>query len=146
MLALSTRRCPMADKARRVDYWYVTVPDRPGEALKVLKPLKDGGVNMLAQLAFPSGSGQSQLDLVPENVDAFRSAAAKAGLKLSDSKRAFHVQGDDRPGAVADSLSKLADANVNVTSYAASCAGGNYGLVLWVSSADYERAARALGV
>jgi hypothetical protein len=136
----------MADKARRVDYWYVTVPDRPGEAVKVLKPLKDGGASMLAQLAFPSGDGQSQLDLVPEDVDAFRNAAAKAGLKLSDSKRAFYVEGNDRPGAVADTLSKLADANVNVTSYAASCAGGNYGLVLWVSASDYERAAGALGV
>jgi hypothetical protein len=136
----------MADKARRVDYWYVTVPDRPGEAMKVLKPLKDSNVNMLAQLAFPSGNGQTQLDLVPENVDAFRSTAAKAGLKLSDSKRAFHVQGSDRPGAVADTLSRLADASVNVTSYAASCAGGSYGLIVWVSPADYERAARSLGV
>lgn len=136
----------MADKARRVDYWYVTVPDRPGEARKVLSPLKEAGVNMLAQLAFPSGSGQSQLDLVPENVEAFRSAAARAGLKLSEAKHAFLIGGDDRPGAVADTLAKLADGNVNVTSYAASRAGGNYALVVWVSPADYERAAKALGV
>lgn len=136
----------MADKARRVDYWYVTVPDRPGEARKVLSPLKEANVNLLAQLAFPSGNGQSQLDLVPENVEAFRSAAAKAGLKLSDSKRAFLIQGDDRAGAVADTLTKLADADVNVTAYAASSAGGNYGLIVWVPPADYERAARGLGV
>jgi prephenate dehydratase len=136
----------MADKARRVDYWYVTVPDRPGEARKVLSPLKEANVNMLAQLAFPTGDGQSQLDLVPENGEAFRNAAAKAGLKLSDSKRAFLVQGDDRAGAVADTLAKLADASVNVTAYAATCADGRYGLLVWVWPADYERAAQALGV
>ena len=136
----------MADKARRVDYWYVTVPDRPGEARKVLAPLKSSNVNMLAQLAFPSGSGQSQLDLVPENVEAFRNAAAKAGLKLSEAKRAFLIQGGDRAGAVADTLTKLADASVNVTAYAASCGGGNYSLVVWVPPADYERAAKGLGV
>ncbi len=136
----------MADKARRVNYWYVTVPDRAGEAQKVLTPLKEANVNLLAQLAFPSGKGESQVDLVPENVEAFRSAAAKAGLKLSDAKHAFLVQGQDRPGAVADSLAKLADASVNVTAYAASSAGASFALVVWVAPADYERAARALGV
>ena len=114
----------MADKARGVDYWYVTVPDRPGEARKVLSPLKEANVNLLAQLAFPTGNGQSQIDLVPENVEAFRNTAAKSGLKLSDSKRAFLVQGDDRAGAVADTLTKLADANVNVTAYSAARADG----------------------
>lgn len=136
----------MADKARRVDYWYVTVPDRPGEARKVLSPFKQENVNMLAQLAFPTGDGQSQLNLVPENGDAFRNAAAKAGLKLSDSKRAFLIQGDDRAGAVADTLAKLADANVNVTAYFAAGTDGRYGLVVWVWPADYERAAQSLEV
>jgi hypothetical protein len=28
---------------------------------------------------------------------------------------------------------------------AAACAGGKYGLVVWVRPTDYERAARALG-
>jgi predicted amino acid-binding ACT domain protein len=55
------------------------------------------------------------------------------------------IQGDDRAGAVADTFTKLADANVNVTAAAATTAGGNYGLLVWVSPADYERAAQALG-
>ena len=135
----------MADKTRRVEYYYVTVPDRPGEAKKVLSALKQSNVNLLACLAFPSGNGQTQLDLVPENAAALKQAAAKAGLKLSDSKRAFLIQGDDRAGAVADTLTKLADGNINVTATAATCAGGNYGLLVWVSPTDYERAAGALG-
>lgn len=135
----------MADKARRVDYYYVTVPDRPGEGKKVLSALKESKVNLLAYLGFPSGNGKAQLDLVPENAGALKKAAEKAGIKLSDVKKAFLIQGDDRPGAVADSIAKLADANVNVTSAAATCAAQKYGLVIWVRPADYERAARALG-
>lgn len=135
----------MADKARRVDYYYVTVPDRPGEGKKVLSALKESKVNLLAYLGFPSGNGKAQLDLVPENGGALKKAAEKAGIKLSDVKKAFLIQGDDRPGAVADSIAKLADANVNVTSAAATCAAEKYGLVIWVRPADYERAARALG-
>jgi hypothetical protein len=135
----------MADKTRRVEYYYVTVPDRPGEGKRVLSALKQSNVNLLAYLGFPSGDGNSQLDLVPENANALKQAAGKAGLKLSDSKWAFLIQGDDRAGAVADTLAKLADANLNVTAASAATAGGNYGLVVWVSPSDYERAARALG-
>jgi len=135
----------MADKTRRVEYYYVTVPDRPGEGKKVLSALKESNVNLLAYLGFPSGDGNSQLDLVPEDADALKQAAGKAGLKLSDSKRAFLIQGDDRAGAVGDTLAKLADAGVNVTAATATTAEGKYGLVLWVSPTDYERAAKALG-
>lgn len=135
----------MADTVRRVEYCYVTVPDKPGEGRRVLKALKENGVNLLAYLGFPSGNGQSQIDLVPENVDSLKRAAEKAGLKLSERKRAFLVQGKDQVGAVADTLSKLADANINVTAAAASCAGENYGMILWVAPGDYDKAARALG-
>jgi hypothetical protein len=135
----------MADTVRGVDYYYVTVPDTPGEGQRILSALKERGVNLLAFLGFPSG-GQSQIDLVPEDPQALRDAAAQAGVTLSEAKRAFLIQGDDRVGAVADTLGKLADANVNVTAAAAAGAGsGRYGMILWVSEADYDRAASALG-
>jgi hypothetical protein len=135
----------MADTVRGVDYYYVTVPDTPGEGQRILSALKDRGVNLLAFLGFPSG-GQSQIDLVPEDAQALREAAEQAGVTLSEAKRAFLIQGDDRVGAVADALGKLAEASVNVTAAAAAGAGsGRYGMILWVSEADYDRAANALG-
>jgi hypothetical protein len=135
----------MADTVRGVDYYYVTVPDTPGEGQRILSALKERGVNLLAFLGFPSG-GQSQIDLVPEDAQALRDVAEQAGVTLSAAKRAFLIQGDDRVGAVADALSKLAEANVNVTAAAAAGAGsGRYGMILWVSEADYDRAANALG-
>jgi hypothetical protein len=49
-------------------------------------------------------------------------------------------------GAVADATAKLADANVNVTAVAAAGAGsGRFGMIVWVASDDYERAAEVLG-
>jgi hypothetical protein len=136
----------MADTVRSVDYFYVTVPDTPGEAQRILSALKDSGVNLLAFLGFPVGGGQSQLDLVPEDAAALKSAADQAGVTLSEAKRAFLIQGDDRVGAVADTLAKLAAANVNVTAASAAGAGsGRFGMILWVAAGDYERAAHALG-
>jgi hypothetical protein len=135
----------MADTVRGVDYYYVTVPDAPGEGQRLLSALKDRGVNLLAFLGFPEG-GRSQLDLVPEDADALRAAAEQAGVTLSEAKRAFLIQGDDRVGAVADAMDKLAGANVNVTAAAATGAGsGRYGMIIWVAPGDYERAAAALG-
>ena len=113
----------MADTARSVEYQYATVPDAPGEVQRILSALQAGGVNLVAFLGFPKGDGQSQIDLVPEDTDALRAAAEQAGVTLSDVKRAFLIQGDDRVGAVADATKKLAEANVNVTAAAAVTAG-----------------------
>jgi hypothetical protein len=136
----------MADTVRSVDYYYVTVPDRPGEGQRILTALDERGVNLLAYLGFPVGGGQSQVDLVPDDPEALRDAAGQAGVTLSEAKRAFLIQGEDRVGAVAATTAKLAEANVNVTAAAATGAGsGRYGMILWVAAADYERAADALG-
>ncbi len=44
----------MADTIRQVDYYYATVPDKPGEGARVAGVLRDAGVNLLAFHAFPS--------------------------------------------------------------------------------------------
>ncbi|MGH7545378.1 MAG: hypothetical protein ACREKI_04265, partial [Gemmatimonadota bacterium] len=117
----------MAEEVRKVDYYYVTVPNRPGEGARVLAALRSAGVNLLAVHAFPSGD-EAQIDLVPGMGTALEEAAAKAKLPLSPRKTAFLVEGDDRLGAAADLLRKLADAKINVTAMEAVRAGaGRYG-------------------
>jgi hypothetical protein len=135
----------MADTVQRVEYHYVTVPDSAGEGHRILSVLKDSGVDLLAFLGFPAGSGQSQLDLVPDDPESLRAAAGRAGIALSEAKRAFLVQGDDRVGAAAEAMAKLAAANIGITAAAATSAGsGRYGMIVWVAPSDYDRAADAL--
>ena len=137
----------MAEMIRRVEYYYVVVPDKPGAGAGVLNALRDAGVNLLAYLGFPASRGKSQIDLVPEDPAVFKMAAKKAGLKLSRAKRAFLVEGDDRIGVVADLTQKLAAAKVNITAACATAAGnGRYGMILWVPPASYGKAAKVLGV
>jgi predicted amino acid-binding ACT domain protein len=136
----------MAETIRRVEYYYVVVPDKPGAGAAVLNALRDAGVNLLAYLGFPSGRGKSQIDLVPEDAAAFKQAAKAARLKLSRAKRAFLVEGDDRVGVVAELTQRLADAKVNITAACATTAGsGRYGMILWVPPASYGKAAKVLG-
>lgn len=136
----------MPDTIRSVDYYYTTIPDKPGEACRVLDSLKAAGVNLLAFTGFPSGRNKAQLDFVPADSSAFLAAAKKAKLKLSRRKSGFLIQGDDRVGAVCENLAKLKAANINVTAIDAVSAGmGRYGAILWVKPRDHKRAAKALG-
>ena len=135
----------MTDTIRRVDYCYILTPNRPGEAARALKALKDAGINLLAFSGFPKGR-RAQLDFIPADPAALVKAAKRAGWKLHAKKSCFLIQGEDRPGAVADILTKLADAKINVTAVDAVCAGADrYGAILWVKPPDLKRAAKVLG-
>jgi hypothetical protein len=135
------------DEIKRVDYYYVSVPDKPGEGSHILTALRDAGVNLLGVSAFPHGARRSQLDLIPEDSAACAKAARSAGLKLSAKKSGFLIQGEDRAGAVAEVVKRLAEANINVTSVQVFCAGsGRYGGLLWVKAPDLRKAAKALGI
>jgi hypothetical protein len=136
----------MADKLRRVDYYYVHAPDRPGEGHRILSAVKEAGVNLLSMTAFPDGKGQTQIDFVTENPDGLAKAVKGLGLSLSPRHQAFFIQGSDRPGAVAEYFKKLADAGVNIHAANAACAPGGYGMILWVKPENYPKAAKALGV
>ncbi len=109
--------------------------------------LHSAGVNLIGVSAFPHGARRSQLDLIPADSPTFARAARAAGLKLSTKKSGFLIQGEDRPGAVAEVVKKLAEANVNVTSVQVFCAGsGRCGGMLWVKPTDLRKAAKSLGI
>ena len=130
---------------RKIRYCYVKVPDRAGQGAKVLGELKAARVNLLAYSGFPSKAGKAQLDLVAGSLTPIQKLARKNGWRLSKVKKGFLIQGSDRVGAVHDQIRKLASQRINVTAADAVCSGrGRYGMLLWVRSKDYARAARAL--
>jgi len=130
---------------RKVNYCYVTVPNRAGQGAEVLGTLKKEGVNLLAYSGFPVKGGKAQLDMVATSITPIRRIARKNGWRLSPAKKGFLIQGADRLGAVQRHIGRLADRRINVTAADAVCAGkGQYGMMLWVKPKDYTRAARAL--
>ena len=134
----------MPDSIRKVDYFYIEVPNKPGEGAKVLAALQEAGVNLLAASGFPCGR-KTQVDFIPEDTVVFKAAAKKAGLKLSPKKTGFLIQGEDRIGAIAEIFEKLAAAKVNVTAMDAVSAGaGRFGAILWVKPPDLRKASKLL--
>jgi hypothetical protein len=134
----------MADTVKRVQYFYVEVSDKPGEGARLLTLFKDARVSLLAFSGFPKGR-RAQVDFIPADPAAFRAAARKAKLKVVGPKTGFLIQGEDRTGAVAEVMAKLAEAKINITACDAVAAGeGRYGAILWVKPRDVQKTSRVL--
>ena len=135
----------MADIVRKVAYFALDVPNKPGEGARILGALAGAGVNLFAFSGFPNGR-KSQLDIIPEDVNVFKKAARLAKIVTRPQKFGFLIQGSDRKGAVAGILQKLSEKDINVTAIDAVSAGkGRYAAILWVKPQDVNRAAKALG-
>ena len=136
----------MGPRIRRVEYFYTTVKDRPGEAYELLSRLASGKVNLLAFGAVPMGPDRSQLTLFPESVEHLAGVAEQNGLTLEGPNSALLVQGDDQLGALVDVHARLYAAGVNIFASSGVTDGeGCYGYVLYVRPDEIARAAAALG-
>ena len=104
----------MGYRVRKVNYCYLMVSSRAGQAARILGALKNGGVNLLAFSGFPGKGGKSQVDLVTDEMGKVRRVAAKQGWHLSRTKQGFLVQGEDEMGAVHKVVQRLANAKINM--------------------------------
>jgi hypothetical protein len=129
---------------RKVAYFSMQVPNRPGIGVEMLRAIAKGRQNLLAFTGFPSGA-KAQVDFVPANPVEFARGAKKKGVKLGKKKTAFLVQGEDRVGALVRILDKLAKAKINMVAMDAVTAGSRrFGAIFWVKPKDVGRASRLL--
>ncbi len=133
------------DTIRKADYFSMETAHKVGEGARLLGALRDAGVNLLAFTGFPSGR-RAQVDFIPADTAQFRAAARKLKLKVGARKTVFLVEGDDRPGAIAEICEKLANAGINMIAMDAVAIGnGRYGAMFWVTPRDVNKAAKLLG-
>jgi hypothetical protein len=137
----------MSYKIRKIDYFYCSVVDQPGEAYKLLAQLEQSGINLLAFTAIPVGPARTQLTLFPDTPDKLVVEAKRTSFELDGPHPAILVQGDDELGALAEIHQVLYEANVNVyASNGVTDSKGSFGYLLYVRPEDYERATAALKV
>lgn len=137
----------MAYQIRRVFYYYITVKDEPGTAYQLLAQFSGLGINLLAFTAIPVGPNSTQLTIFPDDELDLEHLAKRSGLNLDGPHPAFHVQGDDELGALAQVHYKLFEARINVYASSGTSDGrGSFGYIIYVKPAEFEHAARALGI
>jgi hypothetical protein len=137
----------MACSISRVEYFYTTIKDRPGEAYKFLSRLALLRINLLAFTAIPVNPTDTKLTIFPENPKFMKNEASRAGLYLEGPHPALLVQCDDRLGALADIHLQIYEADVNVVSASGITDGrGAFGYIIHVKTEDFDKAAAALGI
>jgi hypothetical protein len=137
----------MTYQVQRAEYFYTTVPDEPGQALKLLDLLAEKGISLLAFTAVPVGPNRTQLTIFPDDVAKTVSEARRAQLPLDGPYAALLVQGKDALGALAAIHAKLYEANVNIYASSGVTDGRDgYGYVIYVKGEDYDASLQALGV
>ena len=137
----------MATKIKKVDYFYCSFEDQPGESYKLLSFLKKVGVSLHAFTCVPTGPFRTQFTLFPEDTSKLVVEAKKANLQLDGPNPAFLILGDDEIGALVNIHQKLFQAKVNVYSSNAVTDGrGGFGYVLYISPEQYKKAAQVLEV
>ena len=136
----------MADLIRIAQYYKVQIANKPGTLAGALAPLREAGVNLLAVHAFPR-SRRTQVDVVPEDVTAFKDVAKANKLKIQGPKMCLLVEGDDRLGSLGDLADRLRLAKINMIAATGIAAGlGRFGAILWVKPGDVKKAAKVFGI
>ena len=111
----------------------------------MLSAFKEAGVNFVGIWGYPVGKSKSRIDLVAEDAALLKKAAKQLKVKLGKKQTAFHVTGEDHPGAVAEVLAKLAAKEINVYAVQALCAGnGRFGALIQVYQDAVKKVAKAL--
>jgi len=135
----------MADTVTTLAHFAITIPNKTGEGAKVLAALTAAGVNMIGFWGYPVKGKKAVLDIAPADPKLFVKAVKKLGLEVGPKRTVFQVSGEDRPGAVAESLSKLAAAGIATHAAMAICGGeGRYGTLIQVDDDDVKPAKKAL--
>ncbi len=100
-------------------------------------------MNLLAFSGFPEGR-RAQLDFIAADAAAFKVVANANKWKVVGPKRGFLIQGDDRVGAIANIVGRLADSKISIVAVDAVSANGRYGALCSVAPRDVRRAAQVL--
>lgn len=116
----------------------VTLEDRPGALAGACEALGGAGINIEGCCAV-RGDGEARFQVLVEDAEGARSALEKAGYEVSSERDVLVVELQDRPGAAADVLTRIAAAGVNLD---LAYLGTSTRLV--ISGDDLERARAAL--
>jgi len=129
----------------QLESYSVIVPNKPGKGSQMLNAFKEAGVNFVGIWGYPAGKSKSRIDLVAEDAALFKKAAKQLKIQFGKKQTAFHITGEDHPGAVAEALAKLAAKEINVYAMQALCAGnGRFGAMIQVDQDAVKKATKVL--
>ena len=118
----------------------ITVQNQPGAVLEIAKTLADSKVNILALLGTARGTSGT-VQLIVEDPKRAKKALDEGKVTYQETT-AEELELPNKPGALAQSLAKLAAKGVNLSSICATAPkGGKSAVVVYTVEATAEAAA-----
>lgn len=134
-------------KIERVNVWVAGIQDEPGSLATILAGLEEAGADLdfvLARRA-PDKPGTGVVFLTPLRGDRQIDAAAFLGFNVISSVQSLRVEGENKPGAVANLTKKLAAAKINLRGLSGAVNGSRFIVYIgFDSAADAAKAADVL--
>jgi hypothetical protein len=135
----------MVDLVEKIHCQGILTDDDTARTAEIIDALTDSGIDLLALLETQHSPGRAQVDLITRDSELLAETADEMGWTLSERRPGFLVQGNDRPNAVSETLTRLADAQIQVASVHAISAGpGRFGALVLVKPAEEQRASDVL--
>lgn len=121
----------------RKTYYLISTEDRPGQLARFSKRMSEHEVNLAAVWSFGTGRGNAEIMAIPSDPQAFKEVAREAGWVFREGK-CFHLTGEDRAGALADTLDRIAQEGINLHAVDAMGFQTRYAAYVWCEEKDME--------
>ncbi len=135
----------MSTTTKRIQTLDVALSPEPGSLAKIYNGFREVGVNVIASWGYEMGPGEAQAHFYAADIEKAKTTLTKMGFK-PQINNACWIEGDDRVGAYAEVLTKLAKANVNVDATDAFAIGDRFAAVLFTQPKQWAALCKALSL
>jgi len=125
------------DIARKT-FFAISTEDRPGQLARFSKQMSEHDLNLAAVWSFGTGRGNAEIVAIPWDTAVFKKVAREAGWTFREGS-CFHLTGEDRAGALADTLDRTAQEGINLHAVDAMGIEGRYSAFVWCDEQEVEK-------
>lgn len=120
----------------------IAAENKPGTLAAFCGKMKQQNVDLAGLWGWGEGP-KAGIIACPKNAEQFRKAAKAAGYTATEG-RCFQITGEDRVGALTDTLDRVAKEKINLQAVDAIAHNGRYTATIWPEAADAEKVKRLL--
>ncbi len=127
----------------RATYFVIGTEDRPGQLARFSKRMAEAEINLAGVWCFGTGRGNAEIIAIPRDPHAIKKAVRGSGWSLKEGS-CFHLCGEDRAGALADTLDRIAQEGINLYSVDGMGFESRYSAYVWCDEQDVEKLRQVL--
>ena len=94
-------------------------------------------LDMLGLWGYGEDRDQHRISCVPVEPESFREFMNAGGVEMEEGTT-FYLVGDNRPGALVETLDLIASKGINIDTIECIAAAGRYGCFIWTSEKDWD--------